>query len=47
MTKLVLEIQNPADLQLLLPLLRRLEIPYTIVDENIKLGENDEERHAK
>lgn len=29
MTKLVLEIQNPVDLQLLLPLLERLRIRYT------------------
>jgi len=34
MTKLVLEIQNPADLEVLLPLLERLGVPYTRKEED-------------
>ncbi len=45
MTKLVLEIQNPADLQLLLPLLERLRIRYTRKEE-IKEIEEDEAAEA-
>ncbi|MFN7119828.1 MAG: UPF0175 family protein [Saprospiraceae bacterium] len=34
MTKLLLEIQNPADLEVLLPLLERLGVRYTHKEDN-------------
>lgn len=41
MTKLVLEIQNPADLQLLVPLLERLRIRYIRKEETKIVEENE------
>ncbi len=41
MTKLVVEIQNPADLQLLLPLLERLRIRYTRKEETNEIKEEE------
>lgn len=41
MTKLVLEIQNPVDLQILLPLLERLRIRYSRKEEE-KIVQEDE-----